>query len=64
MIYQLTVANDEVAEYVESIGKTNIISILPVLYKYSEDGLNTYHGQKSETVGTAIVDKFLIIYER
>ena len=54
---------EKLADIVNQIGKEDVISIQPVAFSYSSEGLVTHHGQKTEGAGTLIVDKYLILYE-
>ena len=62
MIKQAPVDWENIADFISSVGKDNIISILPIKYEYSEEGLITHRGQQTENVGSAIISKYLIVY--
>lgn len=54
---------DDIADYIEQLGSNNIIDILPVAYEYTQDTLTTYSGRRGDTVGSIIIEKYLIIYK-
>ncbi len=62
MIKQTPVSWDKLSEYIECIGRENVVSVLPLSLDYSADQINTHHGSKSELVGNIIVGKYLLIY--
>ena len=62
MIKEAPVEWDDLSTFVQSVGYENIISIIPLKYTFSQDGVATHHGQKYDSIGSVVVDKYLVIY--
>lgn len=63
MIKQAPVEIKDIADVIAAVGKENIIKIVPLTLDFSQDGIITHRGQKTESVGNAIISKYLVIYE-
>ena len=63
MIRQKFVVLDELAEFIFSVGKENIISILPSRYEYVQKGRITKNETRAELIGDAVITKYIVVYD-
>ena len=63
MIKQAPVSWKDMATFISSVGKENIIATIPLTFGFSQKGLTTYNGKTHEIVGNAIIDKYLVVYD-
>ncbi len=62
MIMQEEIRYSKLAKFIESVGKENIISILPAEYAPADDKTYPYFN-KGDNFFTSFVKTYLVIYE-
>ena len=60
MIKQMYVKIDDVAYFVEEVGAENVISILPLQFETSTDGIN--HAGRFLTKAESIITSYILVY--